>query len=136
MVPKTKFTSRAAFSTARRTNCSLKSEDFRVSKLSKQDQKRIYLATILTYKRCLLTLFCSALQNVCTYILEPYKYIIINLVLPLNILFQTLRSRSFLLLTSVFGFGVAAFSTITSLLEQIICTKGYNNVRIILLIFL
>eukprot|EP00112_Aurelia_sp_Birch-Aquarium-sp1_P006096 Seg1681.7 transcript_id=Seg1681.7/GoldUCD/mRNA.D3Y31 product="Solute carrier family 49 member A3" protein_id=Seg1681.7/GoldUCD/D3Y31 len=38
-----------------------------------------------------------------------------------------LKSRSFLLLTLLFSFGVAAFSTVTTLLEQIVCPRGYNN---------
>ncbi|XP_065053341.1 solute carrier family 49 member A3-like isoform X2 [Rhopilema esculentum] len=40
---------------------------------------------------------------------------------------MALKSRSFILLMFVFGFGVALFSTITSLLEQIICPRGYDN---------
>eukprot|EP00794_Sanderia_malayensis_P003759 gene3759-4281_t len=40
---------------------------------------------------------------------------------------KALKKKSYLILMLVFGFGVAAFSTITSLLQQIICVNGYNN---------
>uniref|UniRef100_A0A8C4A730 Major facilitator superfamily (MFS) profile domain-containing protein n=1 Tax=Denticeps clupeoides TaxID=299321 RepID=A0A8C4A730_9TELE len=38
-----------------------------------------------------------------------------------------LKNRSYLILLLCFGLGVAVFTCFTSLLEQILCVKGYNN---------
>lgn len=52
-------------------------------------------------------------------------------VLPLTetLVFQLLRNRAYWILLLCFGSGIGIFTCFSTLLEQILCVKGYSNVR-------
>ena len=46
----------------------------------------------------------------------------------LNSTFQILQNKAYLVLMIAFGSGIGLFTCLTTLLEQIICPRGYNDV--------
>ena len=45
--------------------------------------------------------------------------------------FQILHNKQFLLLTLVSGGGIAAFSVLSTVIQQLICPQGYDDVSIV-----
>ena len=48
----------------------------------------------------------------------------------LNSSFQILQNKAYLVLMIAFGSGIGLFTCLTTLLEQVICPRGYNDVRL------
>ena len=46
------------------------------------------------------------------------------------IFFQTVKNKAFWVLFLAFGAGMGLFSTLATLLQQILCTRGYDDVSI------
>ena len=54
-------------------------------------------------------------------------YVIFDVPFP----FQILHNKQFLLLTVVSGGGIAAFSVLSTVIQQLICPQGYDDVSIV-----
>ena len=81
--------------------------------------------TAFEQKRFNLQSFLPTLGNPWLLLVNNY-FLLSNL---LNSTFQILQNKAYLVLMIAFGSGIGLFTSLTTLLEQVICPWGYNDVR-------
>ena len=72
------------------------------------------------------------LQSFLPTLCNPWLLLVNNYFLLSNLLnssFQILQNKAYLVLMIAFGSGIGLFTCLTTLLEQVICPRGYNDVR-------